>query len=78
MRWLVRSYCLVLCCFVWAAVPAWAWACPSCATRERPGVASLALVFAMIAVPYVVTAVVLKVIRRLDREEEQCAGSPRP
>jgi hypothetical protein len=49
-------------------LPAAAWACPACATREGPGAGTLALVAAMIAVPYAVTAVALKVIRRLEKD----------
>jgi hypothetical protein len=48
--------------------PAAAWACPACATRESPGAATLALVGAMIALPYGVAAVALKIIRRLEKE----------
>ena len=50
------------------ALPGRALACPSCATREGPGLTTLALVAVMIAVPYVVTMVALRVIRRLDRD----------
>jgi hypothetical protein len=50
--------------------PAVAWACPACATREGPGAATFALIAAMIAVPYAVSAVVLKIIRRLDADKE--------
>jgi hypothetical protein len=48
--------------------PAAAWACPSCATRGAPGAGTLALVAGMIAVPYAVAMIALKVIRKLDRE----------
>jgi hypothetical protein len=55
----------------WAALslllPSAAWACPACATRSGPGAGTLALVGAMIAVPYAVAVVALKIIRRLDR-----------
>jgi hypothetical protein len=47
--------------------PSVAWACPACA-REAPGSGTWALLGAMIVVPYAVAVVVLKVIRKLDRE----------
>jgi hypothetical protein len=50
--------------------PLAAWACPACATRSS-GPGTLALVGAMIAIPYGVAAVALKVIRRLDRPDEE-------
>jgi hypothetical protein len=52
-----------------AMAPQVAWACPSCATREGPGLKLLALVAAMIAVPYAVAVVTIRVVRRLDRQE---------
>lgn len=48
--------------------PALALACPSCATREGPGRGTLVLVGLMILVPYAVTVVAFRVIRRLDRD----------
>lgn len=50
-------------------VPAAAIACPACATREDAGLGMLALVGIMIAVPYVVAAVALRVIRRLAKDD---------
>jgi hypothetical protein len=50
-----------------ALAPSAAWACPACA-REAPGSGTWALLGAMILVPYAVAVVVLKVIRKLDRE----------
>lgn len=50
------------------ASSATAWACPACATREGPGATVFALIGAMIAVPYVVAVIALRVIRRLERE----------
>jgi len=47
--------------------PSAAWACPSCA-REAPGSGTWALLAGMIVVPYAVAVIVLKVIRKLDRE----------
>jgi positive regulator of sigma E activity len=47
-----------------------ALACPSCATREGPGTNVLALVGAMIAVPYVVSVLVIRAVRRLGRESD--------
>jgi hypothetical protein len=51
-----------------ALVPATAWACPSCALRSSPGPGTFALLAGMIAVPYAVAMIAVKVIRRLDRE----------
>jgi hypothetical protein len=48
--------------------PAVAWACPSCATRTGPGIGGLVLLGVMIAVPYAVAVVAIKVVRRLDRD----------
>ena len=44
-----------------------AWACPACAARGSGGTGTLLLVGTMIAVPYAVAVVALKIIRRLDR-----------
>ncbi len=41
-------------------------ACPACATREAAGLGTYALVGAMIAVPYIVSVVAIRVIRGLD------------
>jgi hypothetical protein len=51
-----------------ALAPAAAWACPACATRSGPGTGTLVLVGAMIALPYAVVAVALKIIRRLEKD----------
>jgi hypothetical protein len=55
----------------WAALllllPSTAWACPACATRAAASGGTLALVASMIAVPYAVAVIALKIIRRLDR-----------
>ena len=59
MRWLAALVALA---------PAAAWACPSCATRSGPGLETLALLGGMIAVPYAVAVIALKVIRKLDRD----------
>ena len=59
MRWLAVALALA---------PAAAWACPACATRGGPGAGALALVGAMIAVPYAVAVIAVRIIRRLDRE----------
>ena len=48
--------------------PAIALACPACAAREAPGNGVLTLVGALIAVPYLVGAVAIKVIRNLERD----------
>jgi hypothetical protein len=50
----------------WLA-PAAAVACPACAAREGPGAAVLGLVGALIAVPYLIAAVTIRVVRRLER-----------
>jgi hypothetical protein len=57
------------------AAPAAAWACPSCATRDGPGAKILALVGVMIAVPYAVAVVAIRVVRRIVRDSDQEAGS---
>ena len=59
MRWVAALMVLV---------PGAAWACPACATRGAPGAGTLALLAGMIAVPYAVAVIALKVIRKLDRE----------
>jgi hypothetical protein len=51
-----------------SCAPALALACPTCATRDAPGLAVLAAVGAMIAIPYVVAVVAIKVVRKLERE----------
>jgi len=53
---------------VLALSPASAWACPSCALREGPGVGILLAVAAMIAAPYLVALVAIRVVRRLERK----------
>jgi hypothetical protein len=42
-----------------------ALACPACAAREGPGAGVLALVGAMIAAPYAVAVVTIRVVRRM-------------
>ena len=56
--------------------PVAAWACPACATRSGPGAGTLALVAGMIAVPYAVAVVAVKIIRRLDRNPETGSEPP--
>jgi hypothetical protein len=51
-----------------ATAPATALACPACAAREGPGTSVLVLVGALIAVPYLVAAVAIKVVRKLERQ----------
>ena len=53
-----------------ALLPSWAVACPACATRQGPGMSTFVLVGAMILVPYGVTAIALKVIRRIDQGKD--------
>ena len=48
------------------SAPAVALACPSCARESHPGV--YVLIGAMISVPYAVTVLVLRAIRRADAE----------
>ena len=43
--------------------------CPYCAGRDDGGVAAALVVGAMVAVPFVVVAVVVPVLRRLTRED---------
>jgi hypothetical protein len=43
-------------------------ACPACATREGPGAAVFTLIALMIAVPYVIAAVTIRVMRRLEQD----------
>jgi hypothetical protein len=50
-----------------ALAPAAALACPACASREGPGAGVLALVGALVSVPYLVAAVTIRVVRRLER-----------
>jgi hypothetical protein len=54
-----------------------AWACPSCTTRGNGGTMIPLVLGAMILTPYVVTSVVLRVIRKAEaeraREEEAAA-----
>jgi hypothetical protein len=57
----------------WAALgallaPSAVLACPACAAREGPGAGVLGLVGALIAVPYLVAAVTIRVVRRLERD----------
>jgi hypothetical protein len=51
-----------------ALAPATALACPACASREGPGTGVLVLVGALIAVPYLVAAVAIRVVRKLERQ----------
>ena len=51
-----------------AWVPAAALACPTCAAREAPGLGALAALGAMVAIPFVIAAVTIKVVRRLERQ----------
>jgi hypothetical protein len=51
-----------------AVVPAAAWACPACATRQGYGTGTLLLVGGLIVTPYAVAAVALKIIRRLAKD----------
>ena len=56
--------------FVTAALafaPGTAWACPSCALREGPGLGIFAAVGVMILMPYLVAWVAIRVVRRLER-----------
>ena len=47
--------------------PATALACPACAMRDSAGAAVFAWVGLMIGIPYVIAAVMLRVIRNLER-----------
>jgi hypothetical protein len=50
-------------------IPAAAWACPVCASRETDTRLVLVLIGAMIAVPYVIAAIAIRVIRRIQRDD---------
>ena len=50
------------------AAPAVAWACPVCAGRETDTSLVLTLVAMMIAVPYGISVVAIRVIRKADKE----------
>jgi hypothetical protein len=51
-----------------ALAPSAAWACPSCAGRDGPGLGALLAVGGMILVPYAVALVAVRVIRRLEQK----------
>ncbi len=64
---------LLLTSAVFVLDPAAALACPACATRDSAGLAAYSLVAGMVAVPYAISIVVLRVIRNLDRRTD---GAP--
>jgi hypothetical protein len=45
-----------------------ALACPACAARTGPGAAVFTWIALMIAVPYVIVAITIRTIRKLERE----------
>ncbi len=47
--------------------PVVALACPSCATREGPGLGVWALIGAFVAVPYGAAVVVLRIVRNMEK-----------
>lgn len=49
-------------------LPTVAWACPVCAGRETNTTMIATLLGLMIAVPYVIAVVVIRVIRKADKE----------
>jgi len=53
------------------AAPGLAVACPMCALRGGPGAAVLALVAGMIAVPYVIAVVAIRVARKIETSERR-------
>jgi hypothetical protein len=56
-----------------------AMACPSCATRASGGLMIPILLAGMILTPYLVTSVVLRIVRQAEAEraqEEKAAGEP--
>jgi hypothetical protein len=56
-----------------------AMACPSCATRGSGGLMVPILLAGMILTPYLVTTVVLRIVRQAEAEraqEEKAAGEP--
>jgi hypothetical protein len=64
----VRRLAALLTAFGALLAPGAALACPACASREGPGAGVLGLVAALIAVPYLVAAVTIRVVRRLERD----------
>jgi hypothetical protein len=71
--WLVGL--LVLC----TALPA--WACPSCTTRSGGGYLIPFLLGAMILTPYIVSTVVLRIVRKAEADrvlEDQAAAASNP
>ncbi|HMJ54136.1 MAG TPA: hypothetical protein VK540_18775 [Polyangiaceae bacterium] len=63
--------------FVLCAAPP-AWACPSCTTRSGGGFMIPLLLGAMILTPYVVSTVVLRIVRKAEAEralEDQAASA---
>lgn len=63
-HWVVRLSAVAA---LWVA-PAAAWACPVCAGRETDTSLVLTLVGMMIAVPYGISVVAIRVIRKADKE----------
>jgi hypothetical protein len=59
---------MVLVSVVGALAPALADACPACATRDAAGGSTYALIAGMILVPYAVSIVAIKVVRRLNSD----------
>jgi hypothetical protein len=50
-----------------ALAPAAAAACPACALRASPGATVLALIGGMVAVPYLVAVIAIRIVRSLDQ-----------
>ncbi len=63
----MKAVALRLAVAILASAPAVALACPTCATREGPGVGVFALLAGMVAVPYGAAVVVIRIIRKLER-----------
>ena len=52
-----------------ALVPALTWACPMCAERGDPNrVATFALLAGLLAVPYVLGVVVVRIVRKMEAQ----------
>jgi hypothetical protein len=55
--------------FALSLAPSTLIACPSCATRGGPGTGTYVLIASLVALPYGIVVVVLRIVRRLDRRE---------
>jgi hypothetical protein len=51
------------------AAPPLALACPTCATRSGPGLGVFLMIAGLVAVPYGVAAVAIRLVRQIDRSD---------